>query len=395
VFAGLALLLGSAAFIAVLVIARNRTLELPAPGGPYRVGRSELDWVDTRREDALADTPGRKRELAVWIWYPAQAGAAARPAPYFPPAWARAREADQGIGMLIESEPDRIVTHSYAGVPLAAAGAPYPVLVMQPGMGPAIPDYSVLAENLASHGYIVVGANTSDTSNLVVFPDGRIVYRSKNGTIPDSAGPAAIDGIGNRIMEVWRQDVIFVMDRLQDLNSDPASPFYRRLDLEHSGVFGHSFGGATAIAVCQQEPRCKAGADLDGTPFSAEAQAPLPAPFLFITEDYSEGCDPNCAAIRKMTAGRQPAFMDPSAGVYNLSVKGAGHFNFSDLPLRLVPAARLLLRIAGYTGAIDPARGEQISNAYLLAFFDQSLKGIASPLLDGPAADYPEVQFVR
>ncbi len=387
IFGILAAVLGFGAYIAVLAISRSRTLQLPAPSGSYKVGRSIFDWVDANRTDVLADTPNLKRELAVWIWYPAQPDASAATAPYMPAAWAQARNKDQGSGMLIENELARIKTNSYTDAPLSSQQASYAVLIMEPGMGPSIPDYTVLAENLASHGYIVVGINPTYTSNLVVFPDGRVVLRSEKGTIPDSASPAEVQQIGNGILAVWSQDVIFAMNQLQSLNAAPDSPFYQRLDLGQMGVFGHSFGGATAIAVCQQDARCKAGANLDGTPFSAEEHTKLPVPFLFMTEDYTAGCDQNCLAISQM------AGYDNSGSVYNLSVNGAKHFNFSDLPQRQVPAVRPIFQAAGYTGSIDPARGEQITNAYLLAFFDQALKGVDSALLKGPSPEYPEVQF--
>ncbi|MDR3574408.1 MAG: hypothetical protein P4L50_11125 [Anaerolineaceae bacterium] len=401
-FGILALVLAIGAFLAVLAVSRSQTLHLPTPTGRNQVGRRIFDWVDQKRIDPLADQANLKRELAVWVWYPAQPDASSKPAPYLPAGWAQARNKDQGIGILIESGMDRIVTNSYEDAPLWNETAKFPILIMQPGMGPSIPDYTVLAENLASHGYIVVGLNTTYTSNVVEFPDtrpildnssaagysgGRVMLRSARGTIPDSANSAQVQQIGNDIMAVWAQDVIFAMNQLQSLNADASSPFYQRLDLEAIGVFGHSFGGATAIAVCQKDSRCKAGADLDGTPFSSESQTAIPRPFLFMTEDYSAGCDQSCQAISQM------ASHDTSGSVYNLSVNGAKHFNFSDLPVRQAAVVRPLFMAAGYTGSIDPVRGEQITNAYLLDFFDRSLKALPTPLLNGPSAVYPEVQF--
>lgn len=44
-------------------------------------------------------------------------------------------------------------------------------------------------------------------------------------------------------------------------------------------------------------------------------------------------------------------------------------------------------------GPIDPSRMAEITTAYTLAFFGKHLKGEASPLLDGPSPEYPEVEF--
>ena len=60
---------------------------LPAPTGPYPVGR--LGWHV--RAESSADTPapepGHQRELMVWIWYPAAPTAGARLAAYLPEGW--------------------------------------------------------------------------------------------------------------------------------------------------------------------------------------------------------------------------------------------------------------------------------------------------------------------
>ena len=373
--------LAGAALATYIAAWHNQALNLPAPTGSYAVGRAEYDWVDSSRVDALAPQAGVKRELVVWAWYPA-AEAGGDPAPYLPPDWVSAREQGEGVlGRLVESEYGNIHTHSTLRAPLAGQGA-FPVIIMQPGLGPVATDYTVYAENLASHGYVVFGINQPYSSNLVAFPDGRVVESSPAGSIPDSADAAQADQDANRIGTTWAEDELFVTDRLQDLNADLAGFFHNRLDLAHIGYFGHSFGGATAVRVCAQDAHCQAAADLDGTLFSAESGAVLKQPVLFMAED---DCGSNCDTMHQVYARAQGA-------AYYLSIANTKHFNYSDLPLRLSPLTRIAFNQVGLIGSIAPERGLEISNAYLVAFFDQVLKGSAAGLLKG-ASPYPEVRF--
>jgi len=374
------------ALIGYLYIAHNVPLTLPAPTGTYSVGRVEYDWIDNNRIDPLSGNGNTKRELVVWVWYPATVSKNDAAVPYLPPNWVTARNKDQGIaGGIIESRFSSIHTHSFTNVPLAGAQSTYPVIIMEPGMGPIPTDYTVYAENLTSHGYVVVGINPTYTSNVIVFPNGRVALRSELGTIPDSADAAAADQDASRIGRVWTADVLFVMDQLQSLNADQSSLFHNKLGLAHIGVFGHSFGGATAAAVCEIDARCKAGADLDGTLFTYQAGATLQAPFMFMAED---NCGKGCDSMRQ-------AYSKTSAPAYYLSIKDTKHFNFSDMPLRLPPLSSFLLNKMGYIGSIAPARGLEISNAYLVAFFDQYLKGMQSELLQDSVSPYTEVQFEK
>jgi len=294
------------ALAAYLVLLHHRSLVLPVPTGPYAVGRTAYDWVDGDRSDSLADLPGEKRELLVWIWYPADGSGQDRPAPYVPPAWVKAHNADAGIGKYVESDYLNIQTHSFAHAFLLGSESAYPVIIMQPGMGPVPADYTTFAENLAGHGYIVAGINETHTSNMIVFPDGRVVPRTEKGTIPDSAGLDQIDADAGRIGRVWTEDAIFVIDQLQSLNADPASPFHNRLDLAHLGLFGHSFGGATAASVCKLDRRCKAGADLDGTLFSYHAGGTLHAAFMFMAED---ACGKDCDTMLANFSTRRQTYI--------------------------------------------------------------------------------------
>ena len=385
----LVIVAGCASLVASLILTRNTPLDLPTPTGAYSVGRRQYDWVDRARTDPLADQPGIPRKLTVWVWYPAATHHAAIRAPYLPPTWVQARNADQGVGILMEHNFATIRTNSLTDAPLADSQRPFPVLIMEPGMGPLPSDYTVLAEDLASHGYVVVGINPTYTSFVIVFADGHVVRRSASGAIPDLATPAMVDQIGNRIMNVWASDVRFAMDQIDRTNADQASPFYGRLDVTRIGVFGHSFGGATAFYVCQHDPRCKAGANLDGTMFSVELHATVQHPFLVMTEDYTGSCDRNCMSMRQMYEHTQ------AGAAYLLMVRGARHFDFSDLPGRQVPLARPFFQLLGVTGSMSPERGEQIASVYLVAFFDRYLRDFESPLLSGPSQSYPEVQFSR
>lgn len=377
-----------------LLIAHHRPVPLASPTGTYPVGRVRYDWVDTARTDTLADRPSNSpRRLAIWIWYPATLTAASRPAPYLPAAWLRAQNNVQGLQRLSLNnllapliETSTAQSHAYTGAPMAASQSAYPVLILQPGLGPAVPDYTVYAENLASHGYVVVGVNETDSSNLVVFADGQVARATAKGTIPDNATAATAGSKLNVIGRVWTDDAIFVMNKLQGINADASSMFYRRLDLTRIGLFGHSFGGATAIAVCQRDTRCKAGADLDGTPIGDTMGTPVPRPFLFLSEEYPQGCpaDENCRQLLQ-------AYQRASGPAYFISIAGSKHFNFSDVALHFTTLGRFVVQQMGVIGSISPEQGLAVSNAYLVAFFDRYLKGVDSPMLHAAQA-FPGAQ---
>ena len=52
-----------------------------------------------------------------------------------------------------------------------------------------------------------------------------------------------------------------------------------------------------------------------------------------------------------------------------------------------------LYQMTGLLGPIEGYRMLDITQAYVLAFFDKYLKGKEAPLLDSPADNYTEVDF--
>src|SRR5258708_24262581 len=159
----------------------------------------------------------------------------------------------------------------------------------------------------------------------------------------------------NRVLTAWIADIGFVLDRLEGLNtSDPSGKFKARLDMTRVGMFGHSFGGATALQFCHDDPRCKAGIDIDGAPYGSVAQEGLNQPFMFIFSDHSrELSDP---ASRQILADIQSIYGRLPSGRLLITIRRANHFSFSDQMLLKSHCVIVLLRIFGF-GGLDGRRG--------------------------------------
>ncbi len=381
-FIGLAVLMGGVLYC---VIQRNRTVTLPAPTGPYAVGRVLTEWTDTSRQETLTSSANHNRELTVWVWYPADPQPGVTSAPYLPHVWAHARDQVRGIGSILFQAPDSIHGHALADVSISSKEDTYPVLIFEPGLGPAVSDYTTLLEDLASHGYIVIGVNPTYSVSVVVFSDGRVVKQSSGGNIPDNASVDDAKRIGDQLVQIWAQDMIFAMDQAQKLNADPDGLFAGRLDLTRFGVFGHSFGGAAAAEVCHWDTRCIAGVDLDGYPYGNVVQSGLQQPFMFL---WSTGNDANDAHYRQAVQDIDTIYNQLEIG-YQVTIHDARHFNFTDYAVEFSP----VLRLFGLLGSIDGERGLAISRDYMLAFFDVYLKDGNPSLLDKLSPDFPEVEF--
>jgi predicted dienelactone hydrolase len=371
----------------------GRPVTLPAPAGPYAVGRVEYDWVDAARAETFGPGRNGKRELDVWAWYPADPAIAgsATPAPYLPAAWVAARRQGQQpeiLAQLLVQDLSVVQPHALLAAPLAAAPSKFPVLVLQPGLGPILPDYTTLAEDLASRGYVVFGSTPTYSSAVVVFPDGRVAPGAEAANVSDNATPAEAQQVLAGLIQVWAADNRFVLDQAAALNqSDPDGRFTGRLDLAQVGFWGHSFGGASAAETCHLDARCKAGLDLDGYPYGDVIQAGLDQPFMTQWSQPPDPADPGWQQARRDMRSVQQRL---GGDGYQIMIAGARHFNFTDNGVFYAP----FLRLIGGLGAIDGRRLLAISTAYTAAFFDHYLKGQPEPLLAGPSATYPEVTFL-
>src|ERR1700675_3770288 len=386
--------LGVAALLGSLWLEHRTAVTLPTPTGTFAVGRAAYDWADNETLDTLAPVPGTKRELLVWIWYPSAAEQSVAMDDYVPAQMRAAAGPDGGLWRLLTRDLSKVHGHSTRDADVSPQLRSYPVVIMRAGASLEVWNYSTLAEDLASHGYVVVGFDAPYRTSVVVFPDGRVMRRTpeNNTELCEDQDQAQDARCVNKELTAWTADIAFVLDQLERLNaSDPTGKFTGRLDMTRVGVFGHSFGGAQAAQFCSLDSRCKAGIDVDGSLHGSVIQAGIHKPFMFLLS--GQGDFSSDAEIRQIQADIQSVYDRlPADGRLRISIRSANHFLFSDDGALLKSHIVLrTLRALGVVG-IDGRRQLAVTVYCVHRFFDAYLKAgsasppkIASPL-------YPEIQ---
>src|SRR5205807_8421928 len=134
-FAVLAMLgvLGVGVLLGWLWLERRTEITLPAPTGPFTVGRTIYDWADDAKMDALAPVPGTKRELLVWIWYPSAAGQSVAMDDYVPAQMRAAAGPKGGLLRLLTRDLSNVHAHSFRNSDVSPQQRSYPVVIMRAG----------------------------------------------------------------------------------------------------------------------------------------------------------------------------------------------------------------------------------------------------------------------
>jgi dienelactone hydrolase len=351
---------------------------LPEPTGPGSVGVTSLYLKDVSRPDPWA-AGVNARELMVSLWYPAVPGDGRRAA-YMTPAESELQLTSRGITGV---PPDALSTvRVWAVSDAVPAGGALPLVVLSPGFTNSRSALTGLAEDLASHGYVVAGIDHTYESLATAFPDGRVT------TCLAREARRSGEGFWEKLVAGRAADISFVLDELT--GAHPAWPGGALIDPSRMAMAGHSIGGGGAMRVMLADSRIRAGIDMDGTiptPIPGEG---LSRPFLFLGKQSN------------YTPGKQSSDIPGKPGPVTtwerdwklltgwkrwLVVAGAVHASFTDLAL-------LAERVGIDTGATLPGgRSLEITRGYVRAFFEQHLRGRPQVLLDRPSARYPEVIF--
>jgi dienelactone hydrolase len=372
---------------AILLSTLAPVFQLPLPSGPHRIGTQIRHIVDSSRQDPQADIPGSPRELMIQIWYPADVSMHGRLAPYREKSLTTIRNARLSL----------VETHSVLDAPLSQSQPRYPVLIFSPSWRGQRTENTFLSEELASHGYIVIAIDHPYSTSETLFPDGRIAHTKllvEETYSSEDAFRTFLD-VAEEQVTIRTRDAQFVLDTLERINAaDPERLLTGRIDLDHVGILGFSFGGTVAAQACSLDRRFKAGVDMDGMLAAETARHGVFAPFFFVTaqaepNEVSANDTPATRRETEFNREQHQRMLDSLStfGGYWMSLPGTSHANFSDRPF-FSP-----WRFRSGAGSVDAEKAARTVGRYLLAFFDQQFKSIGQPLLDGPSAEFPNVRF--
>ena len=358
--------------------APGRTPSLPEPTGPCPAGTTSLWLTDTSRPDPWA-TGVSARELMVSLWYPAVPSAGPR-ARYMTPAESELLLASAGITAVPPDVLSTVRTNAVGDAAPAGRQRSLPLVVLSPGFTHPRSALTALAEDLASHGYVVAGIDHTYESHATAFPDGRVT------TCLARAAPRP--GRGEKVVAGRAADVRFVLGELT--GAQPPWPGAGLINPSRMAMAGHSIGGAAAIAAMLADSHIRAGIDMDGATHARIPDHGMSRPFLFLGKqsNYTPGSGGDIPGKPGGPASTWERDWKLMTGWKRwLLVAGAIHASFTDFAL-------LADQIGIDAGASLPgARSLDITRAYVRAFFDQHLRGKPQSLLDQPAPRYPEVTF--
>ena len=346
------------------------------PTGPYKIGTVTYDWLDSQREETLTPESGDKRELMVQIWYPADATVEGEAVKYHSDGdvFAEAYSKVMDLPKLLFTTLGYVKTNAFENALISNRETSYPVLIFSHGFNGHKNQNTFQIEQLVSHGHIIVSIDHTYSSVVSIFSDGRVA----NFVLQDSDSVSYWDEAN----EVWVEDAKFVLNQVEKLaKADPDHRFTGRMNMQNIGMFGHSFGGATATQMLMGDSRIKAAINMDGFPYGKRSvsAAGLKKPFMLMSADESNANEDFSGLIEAILSKNQDATLHKN---YWLQIKNMTHMGFSDFYSFLPLYAKM--------DGVNIRSAHHLINEYSLDFFNHHLKKQPLKLLEQTIGDHPD-----
>ncbi|KAH8588692.1 Alpha/Beta hydrolase protein, partial [Bisporella sp. PMI_857] len=362
----------------MLAVAAGAAL-LPNLTGPYDVGTTVLEIVDSTRSDPFSPTP-QSRDLVVTLFYPTQSNFSENCtlAYQFPPS--TAAFADSYFG-LPGGTSGAFQTRACKDAPLARPDLP--LLLFTPGLGAPRLTYSSNLAEIASYGWNVASVDHPYETLVVEYPDGRVVFG--NPLLPSNATESEANDWYLKRLDVRVADVISVLNGLSNPLVVSRIPGFKPVSSSETeacrnvsgfrtdkiGIYGHSFGGATSLMAITNDTRFQAGINLDGSLWGSAIEEGTDVPFMIMSRPGFANNQSWAAAWPNLRGFKREYLVD-----------GALHNSYTDLPIfrdllgdKFPPGQDV--------GPITGSRMLAIVTGFVDAFFGRFLKNQERPLLDG------------
>ncbi|NXT18167.1 PAFA2 acetylhydrolase, partial [Syrrhaptes paradoxus] len=250
----------------------------------------------------------------------------------------------------------------------------YPLIIFSHGLGAFRTLYSSICSELASWGFVVAVLEHRDHSAALTY-----FCLGEAGTeewIPYRRVPQGQKEFYFRNKQVHQraEECVRALRLFQDISSGKSVPNVLPQDFDLSvlkdsvdvtkvAVMGHSFGGVTAVLALVKEPSFRCAVALDAWMFPLEnALYPeVPKPVLFInTETFQT---PESIAKMKRLSSR-------NSQTKIITILGSVHQSHTDITFL---TGKLISRIFGARGTLDPYKGLDITSRAALAFLQRHL----------------------
>ncbi|KAI0128164.1 hypothetical protein F4776DRAFT_672321 [Hypoxylon sp. NC0597] len=358
-------------------------ISIPPPTGPYGVGVRKYTIEHFNDHDPVAPNNVSTEFLAT-IFYPTLEKPQASPEPYLNPetaavferAWNYTAGALTSLTSTVQQNATFLELKGDSAKEGKVKRSPYPTILFGPGCGgPPVEGNTILLSELASYGYAVIGLDHPFEQPFIRYPNGTGV----DGVVIDYNSIELITAIYEMRLE---DNAAFLEQGLIEL----VRKFNLPLNTTHLGAFGYSLGGAAAFGSLQNNGGLVSGLNLDGTLFgdpasnSSVADERKPT-FLVGSEGHGGGygTDHSWATFPLWQTGYQR----------RISTNGTTHYDFCDDTFW-----KTLDTGADHgAGPINGLEQVRVLNAYVKAYFDLTLLGMDSSILDGPSPEFPEVLF--
>ncbi|NXM07346.1 PAFA2 acetylhydrolase, partial [Tyrannus savana] len=250
----------------------------------------------------------------------------------------------------------------------------YPLIIFSHGLGAFRTLYSSICTELASWGFVVAALEHRDHSAATTYfckagagreewipfqrvPQGQKEFYFRNKQVHQRAEECV------RALRLFK-DIASGRSVLNILHQDwDLSVLQGNLDLARVAVMGHSFGGVTAVLALVKEPSFRCAVALDAWMFPLEnlLYPEVPKPVLFInTEKFQT---PESVAKMKRLSSR-------NGQTKIITVLGTVHESQTDFAF--LPG-KLISRIFGTRGTLDPSKALAITSQATLAFLQRHL----------------------